>query len=186
MWNRPCDAWLNIWGLNAAQRNRAFEELQNENQIAAVRVDGIKDTLYCCAEALSLMEELLKQEYGGDTKNNRYKSRCEFIAPLDCLMWDRRLIEELFGFAYRWEIYTPAAKRKYGYYVLPVLYGERFIGRIEAAADKKAGVLTVKNIWFEEGIKQTKKMQAAIEQCIRRFAKFNECAGIIASKPFMF
>jgi len=186
LWNRPCDAWLNIWGLNAAQRNRAFEELQNENQIAAVRVDGIKDTLYCCAEALPLMEELLKQEYGGDTKNNRYKSRCEFIAPLDCLMWDRRLIEELFGFAYRWEIYTPAAKRKYGYYVLPVLYGERFIGRIEAAADKKAGVLTVKNIWFEEGIKQTKKMQAAIEQCIRRFAKFNECTGIIASKPFMF
>ena len=57
---------------------------------------------------------------------------------------------------------------------------------VYGAADKKAGVLTVKNIWFEEGIKQTKKMQAAIEQCIRRFAKFNECTGIIASKPFMF
>lgn len=94
-------------------------------------------------------------------------------------MWYRKLIEELFGFEYRWEIYTPVAKRKYGYYVLPVLYGERFVGRIEAVADKKTGVLTVKRIWFEEGVRQTKKIFSAIDQCIRRFAKFNECTDIL-------
>ena len=59
--------------------------------------------------------------------------------------------------------------------MLPILYGERFIGRIEAVADRKAGVLTVKNIWFEDDVRRTKKLLTAIEKRAKRFAKFNEC-----------
>ena len=168
--NRPSDAWLNIWGLKSPERNRAFEELLEEGKILEIRVEGIKNRLYCNAEDLPLVERVLGEE--------AYKARCEFLAPLDCFLWDRKLINELFGFDYRWEIYTPAAKRKYGFYVLPVLYGERFVGRIEAVADKKSGVFTVKNFWYEDGVRQTKKLSAEIGKCVRRFAKFNECREI--------
>ncbi len=170
LWNRPSDAWLNIWGLKSPERNRAFEELLEEGKILEIRVEGIKNRLYCNAEDLPLVERVLGEE--------AYKARCEFLAPLDCFLWDRKLINELFGFDYRWEIYTPAAKRKYGFYVLPVLYGERFVGRIEAVADKKSGVFTVKNFWYEDGVRQTKKLSAEIGKCVRRFAKFNECREI--------
>ncbi len=68
---------------------------------------------------------------------------------------------------------------------MPVLYGDRFVGRIEAVAEKKTGVLTVKNIWFEEGIKQTKKLALEMERCVRRFAKFNDCKEIMFERSLL-
>lgn len=170
LWNRPSDAWLNIWGLKSQERSRVFGELLGEGKILEIKVEGIRNVLYCNAGDLPFINKVLE----GDI----YQSRCEFLAPLDCFLWDRNLIKELFGFDYRWEIYTPAVKRKYGFYVLPVLYGEQFVGRIEAVVDKKTGVLTVKNIWFEDGVKQTKKLSGEIDRCVKRFAKFNECKEI--------
>lgn len=171
LWNRLSDAWLNIWGMKSPERKRAFGELLEAGKILEVQVEGIKNCLYCNARDLPLAERALE--------DGTYKSRCEFLAPLDCFLWDRNLIKELFGFDYRWEIYTPAVKRKYGFYVLPVLYGERFVGRIEAVSEKKTGVLTVKNLWFEDGIKQTKKLLTAVQSCVKRFARFNECKEIV-------
>jgi len=78
------------------------------------------------------------------------------------MLWDRKLINLLFNFEYKWEVYTPECQRKYGYYVLPMLYGDRFIGRIEISNDKKDKCLLVKKIWFEAGIKQTKKIEKLI------------------------
>ncbi len=170
LWNRPSDAWLNIWGLNAQQRNVAFRQLADEGKIIEISVEGIKSALFCRSEDLPIIETVLQ--------NDKFTPRCELIAPLDCMMWDRKLIRALFGFDYSWEIYTPADKRKYGYYVLPLLYGESFIGRLEAAADKKTSTLIVKNIWYEDNVRKTKKLASAIEKCINRFAKFNECESI--------
>jgi len=170
MWNRPSDAWLNIWGMTSQLRDRAFKELLEEGRIVEIRVHDIKSTLYCRAEDLLLMETVLKE--------SRFKPRCEMIAPLDCMMWDRKLIHALFGFDYSWEIYTLAGKRKYGYYVLPLLYNDSFIGRIEPVADRKSGTLVIKNIWYEDNIKVNTSMKKAIDGCIARFAKFNDCCRI--------
>ncbi|MDQ7094028.1 crosslink repair DNA glycosylase YcaQ family protein [Desulfosporosinus sp. PR] len=170
LWNRPSDAWLNIWGLKADERNEVFCQLSNEAKIIAVTVDQMKDMLYCCAEDLPLIEAVLK--------NPEPKSRCELIAPLDNFMWDRKLINKLFGFDYTWEIYTPINKRKFGYYVLPLLYGENFIGRVEAIVERKTKTLVVKNIWYENAVKQTKKQRAALADCVGRFATFNGCQTI--------
>lgn len=174
LWNRPSDAWLNIWGMKVNERNEAFRRLSGEARICEAAVKDRKDVLYCRAEDLPLIEHVLK--------NPEPKPRCELLAPLDNLIWDRRLIKELFGFDYTWEIYTPAIKRKYGYYVLPLLYGERFIGRVEVIADRKAGTLVVKNIWYEEGVKRGKKLQASLDGCLRKFAKFNGCQTISIQK----
>ncbi len=167
LWNRPSDAWLHIWGMDSRNRDEAFKELLYEGRILEIKVEDLRSSLYCRAEDLPLIETA--------SDNCEFKPRCELIAPLDCMMWDRKLIKALFGYDYSWEIYTPADKRKYGYYVLPLLYGEGFIGRLEAVAEKKAGVLTVKNIWYEKGVKPNAAMKAAIKDCIVRLAKFNEC-----------
>jgi len=167
LWNRASDAWLGISGLKAEERTHIFAELLAEGCISAVKVEEIKDILYCRAEDLKLIENIKKDVF--------VKQRCEFIAPLDNMMWDRKLIKALFGFDYKWEIYTPMEQRKFGYYVLPILYGDCLVGRIEVVADRKAKILRLKNIWFEKDIKQTNKLLTAIEKCTKRFAAFNEC-----------
>ncbi|MCR2806082.1 DNA glycosylase AlkZ-like family protein [Paenibacillus soyae] len=170
LWNRSSDALLNIWGLKAGQRNEVFRQLLQEARIAAVAVDQVKDTLYCRAEDLPLIEAVLQ--------NPAPEWRCELVAPLDNFIWDRKLINELFGFDYTWEIYTPASKRKFGYYVLPLLYGESFIGRAEAVAERKTGTLFVKNIWYENDVKPTKQLRTALNRCFQKFALFNGCVTI--------
>ena len=98
-----------------------------------------------------------------------------FIAPLDPLMWDKSLILALWDYQYSWEIYTPAVKRRYGYYVLPVVFGDRFAGRIEAVPDRKTGVLVVRNVWWEPDVRITKKLISALNRTVKDFAKFNGC-----------
>lgn len=165
LWNRASDAWLGIPGLKAKERNDIFMELLDEDCIAPVRVESINDTLYCRAE---------DRETACRIRQEKYKKRCELIAPLDNMMWDRNLIRAIFDFEYKWEIYTPQAERKYGYYVLPVLYGDRFVGRIEAVYDRKGRKLNVVNLWYEPGIKLTKAMEKGIWFAVKRFEKFNQ------------
>ena len=170
LWNRRSDAWLGI-PMNNEQRNQAFEILEKAGSIAPVQVEEIRSPLYMLSGDLTRLEAVTAGTI--DTK-----PRLEFLAPLDPMLWDRKLIEALWDYRYSWEIYTPAEKRKYGYYVLPMLWGSRFIGRIEAAADRKTGTLTVRNIWYEDGVRQTKKLTAALESTIRRLAKLNGCGHI--------
>lgn len=172
LWNRASDAWLNIWGLKSEQRNEAFRQLVQEARITAVAVEQMKDVLYCRTEDVPLIETILQHAAPSQ--------RCELIAPLDNMIWDRKLINELFHFDYTWEIYTPAMKRRFGYYVLPLLYGDRFIGRAEIIAERKSGTLVVRNIWYEHDIQPTKPLRAAVNRCLQHFALFNGCETIAA------
>lgn len=165
---RPPDS-LHI-GFSSDERNKIFTTLLSEGKIIEISVDESKYTYYCLSEDISLIHTV--------KQNLEQKARCELIAPLDPFLWDRKLIKDLFGFDYTWEIYTPVRKRKYGHYVLPLLWGDRFIGRVEAVAYHKTSTLVVKNIWYEDGVKQKKAMQTGIARCITRFAEFNGCYKI--------
>ena len=168
LWNRRSDAWLGI-SMAAEERDAAFARLEKAGRITPVRVEGLRFPLYVLNTDLPLLESVRSGQAD-------CKARLEFLAPLDPMLWDRKLIEALFGFQYSWEIYTPASKRKYGYYVLPVLYGDRLIGRIEPKADRKTKTLTVQNLWLEPGVRMTKKLSGQIDRAVHRLARFNGCA----------
>lgn len=172
LWNRPSDAWLGIGDLKSETRKKVFDALLAEKRIVPVHVEGIKHTLFCLAEDAAIGGIIRKSSGTAAASTATEKPRCEFIAPLDNMMWDRKLIKELWNFDYKWEIYTPAAQRKYGYYVLPLLYGENFIGRIELVYDKKAKVLEVKKLWYEPNVKVTKKIESAVATDVKRFELF--------------
>lgn len=107
------------------------------------------------------------------------KPVARILAPLDNLLWDRRLVKELFDFDYRWEVYKPQSERKYGYYVLPVLYGDRFVARFEPGYDKKSKILVIKNWWWEKELKPTKAMQRELASCFSRFAAYLGAKSIL-------
>lgn len=177
LWNKPSDAWLGIHGLKGTNRNNIFKKLFQEGQIIEILIEDIPDAFYCLSEDKHLIDRVLS--------NSEVEYRTEFIAALDNMLWDRKLIKKIFNFEYKWEIYTPIALRKYSYYVLPVLSGDRFIGRIEVINDKKLKQLIVKNFWFEEDIANQDSFKESIYDCLKRFSEFNQCESIkIECKEF--
>jgi hypothetical protein len=94
-------------------------------------------------------------------------TRTTFLSPFDRLIHDRDRAEALFGFRYRLEMYVPKAKREYGYYVLPILRGDRLVGRIEPVFDRKAGVLRVNSVHWEPDVKAV-----PLERTLRSLARF--------------
>jgi uncharacterized protein YcaQ len=103
--------------------------------------------------ALGVRYEKGEWQVHPDAQDGPVPKRTTFLSPFDRLIYDRERTEALFNFHYRLEMYVPKAKRQYGYYVLPILRGDRLIGRIEPVVDRKTGVLRVNGVWWERGVK---------------------------------
>lgn len=162
MWNKPTDALLGRSGITKAIREAAFAELLAEKVIQTLKIDGIDATFYLpCTDEHVLME----------MSSPILETGIRFIAPLDNFLWDRKLILALTGFDYKWEVYTPEKQRKFGYYVLPVLSGSTFIGRIEFDHFSKTKSLQIKHIWSEGQQKVTKKMLSSELQRLENYLK---------------
>ena len=175
LWERGSDALMTIGELTATTRRAAFDRLREQGRILEVEVQGLDRTLYARAGDAPLLDWA--------RKNPRPSPRMELLAPLDCLLWDRRLIEALFGFSYKWEVYTPKEQRVYGHYVLPLLWGERFVGRCEPVCDRAAGRLELRGLWLEPGRQADPSFCAALDDCLRRFAAFNSCGEVVWCIP---
>jgi len=99
-----------------------------------------------------------------------FSGRTALLSPFDRLVYDRKRAVELFEFEYKLEIYKPAAKRRWGYFALPILHGDRLVGKLDAAADRKAGILRVHAI--HQDVPFTKQMTAAITHEIENLASW--------------
>ena len=128
---------------NAADRVRWTAELVEEGVLLPLAVDGLRGTRYILAEERRILE-------AAANPSDQPPPGVTFVAPLDGLLWDRRLLRELWGLEYLWEIYVPEAKRRWGYYVLPILYGDRFVGRIEPRYERSTRTLRIVGISFED------------------------------------
>ncbi len=140
------------------KREQIIKQLLGKDLIEEVLIEGLKETYYIPKDSNVFESELV--------------DKISFIAPLDNLVWDRNLLHDLFGFYYRWEVYTPIVKREYGYYVLPMVYRSNFIGRIEFEKHRNNEPLVIKNIWYEDNVKQTKKLQTKLDQAIKQFSRY--------------
>ena len=100
------------------------------------------------------------------------------LSPFDNLLWDRPLVERLFGFSHLIEIYKRAPERRYGYYVLPLLWGDRLVGRADLKADRRPGVLRVLAFHREPGVRPSKALDAAFERALGRVAAIAGVASI--------
>jgi uncharacterized protein YcaQ len=164
IWSKSGDAWLGMSGIKSQARKAALARLLEQDKIVQVDVEGINTPLYMRSQDAPTLDQSLNFD--------RALPRAAIIAPLDNLLWDRRFVEALFGFSYVWEVYKPAAERRYGYYVLPILYGDRFVARFDPGRDKKRGALIVKKWWWEPGVTPTREMQAELICCFERFLNY--------------
>jgi len=120
----------------------------------------------------------VRYEKGGwqvhpDAQDGPVPTRTTFLSPFDRLIHDRDRTELLWDYHYRLEMYVPKAKRQYGYYVLPILRGDRLIGRIDPILDRMTGVLHVNGVWWEPGVKPV-----SVQQPLRSLAAFIGAASI--------
>jgi uncharacterized protein YcaQ len=116
------------------------EELVEMGELVPVDVEGVRGERFVLREEVALLQSPPEPS-----------ASVAFLAPLDPFMWDRELLRPLFGFDYIWEVYVPEAKRRWGYYVLPILFGDRLVGRFEPRIDRAAGRVQVLNVWWEDG-----------------------------------
>ena len=160
LWEKRGGAWQGNVLNDDKTRKAALARLAERGELIPCRVEGCKESFYAVPEAIDAL----------DRPDRRPSVR--FLAPLDNLLWDRAMVEALFGFRYRWEVYTPVEKRQYGYYVLPVLYGSRIVARFEPEPVSKKGALEIKAWWWEESVRPSGAMLSAIEAALKRFARF--------------
>jgi uncharacterized protein YcaQ len=123
-------------------------ELVDAGELVPVIVEGIRGERFVLGSELATLD---RAEREAEQAEQRPSPAVSFIAPLDPLMWDRNLLLPLWGFDYRWEVYTPPKSRRWGYYVLPLLFGDRLVGRIEPRLDRRAGVARILGLGFEKG-----------------------------------
>ena len=150
-----------------ADRVRRTAELVDEGELLPIEVEGLKGPRYIIAEEESLLEAT-------EDLGSLPPPSVAFLAPLDPIVWDRRLLRTLWGFDYLWEVYVPEAKRRWGYYVLPILYGDRLVGRIEPRIDRKAKALTILGIWFEDAFAplDDPRFVGALREAIEAYRSF--------------
>ncbi len=115
----------------------ALRSLIEDGELRSARVEGWTETAFV-PKRLKVPEPI---------------DDCALLSPFDSLVWNRDRNERLFGFHYRIEIYTPKSKRRFGYYVLPVLCGERLVGRLDLKADRHASTLRVQAAYTERGVR---------------------------------
>jgi uncharacterized protein len=96
-----------------------------------------------------------------------------FLPPLDNLLWRRERVADLFGFQYRWEVYLPAARRRFGYYTMPILSGIRLIGRMDPCLDRVRGCLEIRRLDLEPRIRATRPLRSSLRAAFEAFAQFH-------------
>ena len=151
--------------------------LADEGQLLRARVQGWKDPVYIHPD--------LAQVAQAAADGALAPTMTTILSPFDPVVWDRRRAQELFGFDYRLECYTPAAKRRYGYFTLPILRRGALVGRIDAKAHRRGGIFELKNVALEPGVRVTERFVRDVAGAIGRLAGWHGCpqVQVAASEP---
>jgi uncharacterized protein len=147
----------------------AVEKLQRAGEVTEVAINGLTGTYFASS---TMLEEFSPSR----------KKIFHILSPFDNLIIQRKRTAELFGFEYTVECYVPVAKRKFGYFGLPLLYGNQFVGVLDARADRKSKILEVRNLVWTA--RKTSDVQRAFTQRLKQFANFCGCNEISGLKNY--
>jgi uncharacterized protein len=144
-------------------RTALREGLVDEGALVAVEIEGVRGKRFVLAEEVGLLEE--PQEPPPSVA---------FLPPFDPVVWDRALLGSLFEFDYVWELFVPPEKRRWGWYVLPLLFRDRLVGRIEPRIDRAAGRVQVLDLWWEESFvpRRAEGFVDAMQEALRAYLQF--------------
>ncbi|MEE9313867.1 MAG: crosslink repair DNA glycosylase YcaQ family protein [Rhizobiaceae bacterium] len=160
------------WDTLSIQEVQDWVKSAGGDQVISVRIAGVKGAgekqLLARSDIAQVVEQL-----------DKLPKRVRALSPFDPVIRDRKRLSWLFGFEYRIEIYVPEAKRKWGYYVYPLLEGDRLIGRIDMRAKRKEGVLEVKRVWLEEGVRFSNARRQRLEAELTRQARLGGVGDVI-------
>ncbi|MEN3796237.1 winged helix-turn-helix domain-containing protein [Aeromonas caviae] len=159
--------WVaDYYRLKRGKYDALLHQLADEGELLPVRVEGWQHGAFVHA---SLADELVRAQAG-----TLKASHTAVLSPFDPLVWDRKRAKDLFGFDYRIECYTPAPKRQYGYFVLPLLHRGKLVGRMDAKAHRKEGVFEVKSLYLEDGIRVTRTLAQDLGKAIQKLAEWHQ------------
>ena len=144
-------------------RTALREELVERGELVPVDVEGVRGKRFVLADEVGLLD-------GGPEP----PPSVAFLPPFDPLVWDRSLLGSLFGFDYVWELFLPPAKRRWGWYVLPIVFRDRFVGRVEPRIDRAAGEVQVVGLWWEDGFapRRTESFVDVMRDALRAYLRF--------------
>jgi uncharacterized protein YcaQ len=164
----PSDFRFGWQKLTAPERRAWLEAAQARGEVVPVRIDGVRRLYWAPADAA---EEIA----GAEAAPQAWAPEPEvhFLPPLDSLLWHRPRLTDLFDFNYVWEVYIPPAKRQYGAYTMPILEGDRLIGRIDPRLDRARGCLIIQLLQLEPAIRPDRSRLSRLARALRRFARFH-------------
>jgi len=164
------DSGLQIAGKNIIEK--ALRDLLDAKEVISVILEKNENTVYY---ALSdAFQNIIHQK---ETTDGVF-----LLSPFDNLIIQRQRTKRIFGFDYALECYVPVEKRKYGYFVLPILWGDRFVGRLDPKSDRKTKTLVVRSLVFEPSFKSFDTLLPLLAQRFVDFARFNGCEHIAFEK----
>jgi uncharacterized protein YcaQ len=149
-----------------------LEELADDGSLLRATVED--KPAYVHPDNAGLAEQVL---YGG-----MRSSLTTLLSPFDPVVWDRARALELFGFEYRIEVYTPAARRRYGYYSLPILHEGALVGRLEAKAHRKQGLFEVKAIHLEPDVPESEGLVEGLAGALRGCASWHGTPEVVVRR----
>ena len=144
-------------------RTALREELVDDGELVPVEIEGVRGKRFVLQEEVGLLEAPPEPP-----------PSVAFLPPFDALVWDRRLLGSLFEFDYVWELFLPPAKRRWGWYVLPLLFRDRLVGRLEPRIDRAGGQVQVLDLWWEDGFapRRTEGFVDAMRDAFRAYLRF--------------
>lgn len=144
-------------------RTALREELVESGELVPVDVEGVRGKRFVLRDEVALLQAPPEPP-----------PSVAFLPPFDPMIWDRPLLGALFGFDYVWELFVPPAKRRWGWYVLPLLFRDRLVGRIEPRIDRPAGEVRVLDLWWEDEFapRRTEGFVDAMKDALRAYLRF--------------